>query len=93
MTWQKIQAARDKDQVTLYASSTAWEKDMLHRFMSFSTMEAHNFVCRLDRSGAVSGSTLHNMQKAATNLLCDSEQKRDFSRPIAKRATSSGTSQ
>ena len=49
----KIRAARNSDRVTHHAVSTAWEESLLHRSMAFRTMEAHHFVCRLDRFGAV----------------------------------------
>ena len=66
--------------------SGAWKKAMLHRLTALSTMESHNFVCRLDRSSAIIGSSFHNMQKAATIQVCEVEQKRYFSRPTANQA-------
>ena len=43
------------------------EKAMFHRSMACSTMEAHSFLCRLDRSGAVVGFP-HKMQKGCDSL-------------------------
>ena len=50
-------------------------------------MEAHNLVCRVNRSGAALGSPPHKVQSAATTLLYEMEQARDDSRQNAKRAT------
>ena len=50
---------------------TAGEKTMHHVSMAYSTVEAHNHVCQLDRSGAVIGSPPHKMQKAARTLPCE----------------------
>ena len=83
----KIRSPRSCDHVTLHAVAGAWSAFMLHRSTSFSTKKAHIFVCRLDYSGVFVGSPPHKMQRAATALLCKVEQKRDFSRHIAKRAT------
>ena len=83
---RKIQAARSSVQVTHHALSRACQK-MPQRFVANSTMEANNFVCRLDRSGAVVRSPPHTMQRLATTLLCETKHQRDFSRPIASRAS------
>ena len=55
--------------------------------MAFSMMEAHNLVCRVNRSGAALGSPPHKVQSAATTLLYEMEQTRDDSRQNAKRTT------
>ena len=63
----KIRSARNCDRVTLHAVSAAWDESMLDR----STASAHNFVYRLDLSGAIVGSLRHKMQRTATTLLCE----------------------
>ena len=55
--------------------------------MTSSTTEAPNFVPQLDLPGAVTGSPSRQNHKAATTLLCEVKQQRDFWRPIARRAT------
>ena len=44
-------------------------------------------MSQLDRSDAVVGSPPHKMKKVATTLFLEVEQKREFSRQIARRAT------
>ena len=55
--------------------------------IAFSTMEAHEYVCNIDRTGNITASPARNLQKAATNLLCSAIQKRDFAQPFVRRAT------
>ena len=79
--------ARNSNHVTLHAFSAAWEESAPHRSMACSKMEAHNFVFRLNCSGASAWFLQHKMQSAARTLLCEMEQTRDISRQIAKRTT------
>ena len=51
--------------------------------MSYGTMEAYEFVCRLDQIGKVADSPDDRKQKAATTLLRDEIQKQDFAKPVA----------
>ena len=60
---------------------------MLHRSMAYDTTQAHDHVCRLDRSGSVPRALPHRRQVSATTLLCDVEQQRDVSRALAGRAS------
>ena len=56
--------------------------------MAFSIMEACEYVRQMDRTGRIADSPRNTMQqKAATTLLSDTIQERDFALPIAKRAS------
>ena len=50
-------------------------------------MEAYEYVRHLDHAGRIANSPSDKKQKAATALLRDAIQKRDFSWPIATRAS------
>ena len=64
--------------LSLFLLSTWWVKSVLHRSVPHSTMWAHDFVCRLDRSRSVMRALPHKMQASTTTLLCESEHQRDF---------------
>ena len=68
----KIRTAREYDRVSLQAPTPAWEERFLKTSMAFCTMEAHENVCQIGRTGKIADSPNHKMQKAATTLLCDS---------------------
>ena len=55
--------------------------------MAVSTMEADEYVHQMDRTGKIADSPSDGTQKAATTLLCDTVQKRDFALPVARRAS------
>ena len=57
--------------------------------MAFSTMEAYEYVRRFDGTRKIADSSDHMIQKAATTLLCDTIQNRDFALPVARRASKS----
>ena len=83
-----IRAARDNDHVSLQAPTAAWEERFLKTSMSFrAPWRPCKHVCQIDRTGKIADSPSHKMQKAATTLLYDTIQKREFALPIAKRAS------
>ena len=51
--------------------------------MAHNTMDAHDYVRHLDHAGKIADSPGNRKQKAATTLLRDEIQKRDFAKPIA----------
>ena len=55
--------------------------------MAHGTMEAYEYVRQMDRAGRIADSPRDKIQKAATTLLCDTTQKRDFALPTAARAS------
>ena len=57
--------------------------------MAHSTMEACEYVRHLDHAGKIADSPSNKKQKAATTLLRDEIQKRDFATPIAARVSKS----
>ena len=83
----KIRAAREYDDVSLFALTPEWDKKFLVASMAHSTMEAQEYVRHLDHAGNISDSPSNKKQKVATTVLRDAIQKRDFSVPIAARAT------
>ena len=50
-------------------------------------MEAFEFVCHMDHAGRIANSPSDKKQKAATALLRDTIQKRDFALLIAARVS------
>ena len=80
----KIQAARNRP-VTLHVFFSVWDGPMLHRSMAHNTMEAHEYVCQLDRSRSVPVHTNSKLQQPKCSVSF--EQQRDFSQPIASRAS------
>ena len=83
----KIRAARGNDGVSLFALSPEWDETFLKTSMAHSTMEAFERASHLDHAGRSADSPSSKKQKAATTLLRDVIPKRDFSLPIAARAT------
>ena len=83
----KIRAARESDHVALQKLTSAREARFLKTSMAFSTIEAREYVCQIDRTGNINASPARNLQKAATILLSRNLQKRDFSEPISVRAS------
>ena len=79
----KIRAARNDDGASIYALTSEWEEKFLTTSMSCSTMEAREYVYQMDRAGRIADSPEKKIQKAATTLLCDTIQKRDFASRIA----------
>ena len=56
--------------------------------MAKSTMEAFEFVCRLDHAGKIADSPNDKKQKSATILLRDEIPKRDFAKLVTTRLQS-----
>ena len=56
-------------------------------FEDIDTMEAHEYVRQSDHAGRITDSPSDKKQKAATALLRDAIQIRDFAAPIAARAS------
>ena len=84
----KIRAARECDGASNCAHTSGWEERFLKTSMAFSIMEACEYVRQMDRTGRIADSPRNTMQqKAATTLLSDTIQERDFALPIAKRAS------
>ena len=77
----KIRAAREFD------LSPEWNKKIFKTLMAHRTMEAHACVRHLDHAGKIADSPSDKKQKAATALLRDAIQMRDFSLPIATRSS------
>ena len=55
--------------------------------MAFSTANAFDVVCRLDRNDTLVEVPQNKKQKAATGLLLDILHKQDFARPLSSRAS------
>ena len=55
--------------------------------MSRSTLDAFNFVCRLDRDGKLDEASRDKKQKVATGLIRDELHAQDFAGPISLRAS------
>ena len=55
--------------------------------MAFSTMEPYEYVRQIDRTGKITESPNHRIQKAASTLLCDTIRRRDFAVPVARQAS------
>ena len=55
--------------------------------MSYSTVDAFNIVCRLDRDGKLEEASQDKKQKVATGLLRDDLHKQDFAGPTSSRAS------
>ena len=83
----KIHAARENDGVSLFALTSEWDEKFLKTSMAYSTMEAYDYVYHMDHAGRFADSPSDKKQKAATALLRDTIQKRDFAVPIASRAS------
>ena len=83
----KIHAARECDRSSICALSPSWKEKFVHSSMACSTVEASEFVCRLDHAGKIADSPYDKKQKAATFLLRDEIQKRDFAKPVAARVS------
>ena len=75
---RKIRAAREYDGASLFAFSLKWNKKFLKTPMAHSTMEANEYVRHLDHAGRIADSPSGKKQKAATTLLRDAIQIRDF---------------
>ena len=83
----EIRAAREYDGASICALTPEWEERFLKTSMAFSTMEASEYVRQIDRTGKIAESPNHRIQKAATTLLCDTIQNRDFALPVARWAS------
>ena len=75
-----------------YASASAHLncafEQTLHRSVAYNTTEAHDFAGRLDCAGSAMRAFYHiKMQASTTTLLCEFDQQRDLSRPVASRAS------
>ena len=76
-----IQAARNSEQVTPHAFSPDG------RNQNYVALWPTARWMHIILSGSVMRALPHKMQASATTLLCEFEQQRDFSRPIASRAS------
>ena len=83
----EIRAARDHDGASICALTPEWEERLIKTSVALGTMEAIEYVRRIDRTGQIADPSGGKIQKAATTLLCDTTQKRDFAFPIATRAS------
>ena len=83
----QIRAARNFDGASIYALTSEWEAKFFKTSMACSTMEAYEYVCHIDRVGSIADSPSDKKQEAATALLCDTIQKRDFAVLITARAS------
>ena len=83
----KIHAARECDRSSICALSPSWKEKFLHTSRACSTVEASEFVCRLDHAGKIADSPYDKKQKAATILLRDEIPERDFAKPVAARVS------
>ena len=84
----KIHAARECHRSSIYVLSPEWKEKFLHTSMACSTVEASEFVCRLDHAGKIADSPYDKKQKAATILLRDEIPERDFAKAVAARVQS-----
>ena len=55
--------------------------------MAYSTADAFDIMCRLDRTGTLDEAPQNNKQKVATGLLLDKLHKQDFAGPLSSRAS------
>ena len=84
---EKICTARVHNCTPLFALSPTWEKEFLVRSMAFSTANAFDIVCRLDRDDTLDEVPQHKKQKVATGLLLDKLHKQDFAGLLSRRAS------
>ena len=85
---EKISTARGHNCTHLFALSPIWEQEFLVPSMAFSTADAFDIVCRLDRYDTLDDDVPQNKkQKIATGLLLDKLHKQDFAGPLSSRAS------
>ena len=70
-----------------YALFSERKEEIFELSATHSTVEAYEFVRRLDRTGKVDVSPHGKKQKAATAFLRDEFEKQDFAKPISLRAS------
>ena len=74
----KSRAARDYDGASIYATTPEWEEQFLKTSMAYRTTEAYEHVRQMDSADRIADSPSEKKQKAATTLLRDAIQIRDF---------------
>ena len=84
---EKIPTARVYNCTRIFALSPVWVKEFLVPSMAFSTADAFDFVCRLDRDGKLDEAPQNKKQKVATGLLLDKLHEQDFAGPLSSRAS------
>ena len=84
---EKINAARGHNCTSLFALSPVLEKEFRVPSMAFSTADAFDIVCRLDRNGTLDEVPQNKKQKVAAGLLLDKLHKQDFAGPLSSRAS------
>ena len=82
---EKFQTARGHNCTPIFALSPTWEREFLVPSMDFSTADAFDIVCRLDRNDTLD--EVQKKQKAAAGLLLDNLRKQDFAGPLSNRAS------
>ena len=83
----KISTAREHNCTPLFALSPIWEKEFFVPSMAFSTADAFDIVCRLDRNDTLDEVPQNKKQKVATGLLLDKLREEDFAGPLSSRAS------
>ena len=84
---EKIQTARGHNCAPKFALSPVWEREFLGPSMAFSTADAFDMVCRLDRKGTLDEVPQNKKQKVATGLLLDKLHEQDFAGHLSSRAS------
>ena len=84
---EKILTARGHNCTPLFALSPVWEKEFFVPSMAFTTANAFDIVCRLDRDGKLDDVLQNLKQKIATGLLLDKLHKQDFAGRLYRRAS------
>ena len=90
---EKTQTARGHNCNPIFALSPVWENVFLLHSMAYSTADAFDIVCRLDRNCTLDEVPQHKKQKVATGLLLDKLHKQNFAGPLQSRLESPGTDQ
>ena len=84
---ENIQTTRGHNSAPIFALSPVWEKEFLAPSMAYSTANAFDIVCRLDRDGKLDEAPQNTKQKVATGSLRDKLREQDFAGPISVRAS------
>ena len=74
----KIRADREYDGAPIFSLISEWKVKILKTSMAMSTMETLEHVCHMDHAGKIADSPGDKKQKAASTLLRDTIQRRNF---------------
>ena len=84
---EEINSARGHNCTPIFALFPIWEKEFLVPSMAFSSANALDIVCRLDRDDTLDEVPQNKKQKVATGLLLEKLHKKEFAGPLSSRAS------